>query len=733
MRSSLIGRCVLLSIAAAVVAQAQIPFQLLVTQGNNAITIQNGAGLTFNAPVGQTGTARVTATYSGTGQVTISQQPLVIGSTAFKADLTTAPPVTLNPGSSISFNIQFSPANATSSNAQLSLLYVETVQPSGGGSTPTITSGAINLSLTGTAPSFVLSYVLQSDQNVVPLQPGGTVVVPATLINTTAQVALNLTNVGSGLGTVTGITFTGSAFRVAGLPLFPASVASGQNLQVLILYQPTVVGSDTGQVQITFDSGSPVTISLQGTGSSPNFVYQILQTTPPTTVEPSGTIPLPDTNVGESSTVALRVLNTGNASGTISSIALVGQAFQLTNVPVLPRTLAPNATLTFSVTFTPSQPGSLTGSLIINSDILNLSGTGLGSLLEFSYESAGTTITLSTTNNSVVFSPVMITQSAQLSFVVRNTGTQAAVISNIGIGQTNSPFSLSGLLSLPVSLAPGADLRFTITFTPTALGFASGVLQLDTRTVNLIGSGTQPPPLPDYVIAGPSGTASPHSQAAVSLTLANSYPVTISGTLTLSVAGDLPADPAVQFATGGRTVSFVIPANSTVAVFGSQGSQIGLQTGTVAATITLTPSFATQAGGVDLTPETPLILQFAVAPAAPTLIALQLTDQTSTGFSITVTGFTTTRTLTVWNVQFTTASGFNMPTSQFAIDVRQIATVWFQSAASQAFGGQFTMTVPFTFEGTVLAGQSLLSSIASVSVTMSNELGASNSLQAELQ
>ena len=121
----------------------------------------------------------------------------------------------------------------------------------------------------------------------------------------------------------------------------------------------------------------------------------------------------------------------------------------------------------------------------------------------------------------------------------------------------------------------------------------------------------QPPPLPVYTIAGPAGTAPPMSQPAVGLKLASPYPVAIAGVLTISASGDLPSDPGVQFATGGTTTAFVIPANSTDAVFGAQGSQIRLQTGTVSSTITLTPSFTTQAGGVDLTPSGgPATLQF---------------------------------------------------------------------------------------------------------------------------
>ena len=210
----------------------------------------------------------------------------------------------------------------------------------------------------------------------------------------------------------------------------------------------------------------------------------------------------------------------------------------------------------------------------------------------------------------MVFSPVEITQSEQISLDVKNTGTLPATISNIGIQQTGGPFSLSGQPPLPVTLAPNADFQITITFTPTTLGYSNASLLFDTTTIALQGSGTQPPPLPSYTISGPSGNVAPMTQPTIGLTLASPYPVAISGTLTLSVTGTLPADQAVQFLTGGSTVSFTIPANQTSAVFGAQGTQLGLQTGTVASTITITPSFVTQAGNVPLTPATPEVLQF---------------------------------------------------------------------------------------------------------------------------
>lgn len=735
MSSALIGRITFLSTALATFASAQtFPFQLLATQGNNAAIIQNGSPLTLNSPIGQSQAIQIKATYTGTGQVLIPEQPIVIGSTAFTASLATAPPVTLTPGESVSFSVQFLPTSAVSSTAEMSLLFIETVPPTVAGGSPTSTTSFITLSLQGTAPSFVLSYILQTNQNTVALQPGGNLVFPSTPIGTTAQALFNLTNTGSGAGTIAGISITPGAFSLAGLPLFPQTVGPGLTLQVQVLYMPTSVTSDTGQIQVTFGTGTPVTINLQGSGSSPSLTYQLLQSGgTAVTIAPGGTVPLPNTNVGQSSSVVIRVLNAGNANGTVSSINVSGQGYELTNGPALPQTLAPNASITFTLTFSPTQPGTSNGSIYINSDTLVLAGVGLGPLLTFSYVTGGTSVTISATNTSVVFSPVMVSQTEQVSLDVKNTGTLTATISNIGIGQTGSPYTLSGQPPLPVTLAPNEDFHLTITFAPIVVGFSDGTLLFDTTTVPLVGSGTQPPALPAYTIGGASGNVAAGTQSNITLTLASAYPVALTGVLTAAVSGSLPADPAVLFASGSLTVPFVIPANSTNAVFGSQGTQIGLQTGTVAEGITLTPSFATQAGSVDLTPASPTTLELTVAPAAPTLIAIALSGQTTNGFTILVTGFTTTRALTTWNVVFTTAAGYTMPVTQFNINVQPISTVWFEGTGSRAFGGQFTLSIPFTFQGTVPTGQTVLNSIVSIAATVANSVGTSNSIQLNAQ
>jgi hypothetical protein len=717
------------ALAAAFAAPGWAQFQLLVTQGDTAFTATSGSSVQFTAPVGSSVAATVRATYTGTGQATFDRQPLLLGSTAFSASLSQTLPLTLTPGSSLVFEVRYRPSNAAQASAQLNLSYVETTPATVPGNPPATTSGAILLGLVGTAPAFTLSYLLQTDQNVIPLAPGAPLLFPPTPVNTVAQAALSVTNTGSGQGNVTGIVLvSGTAFRLARLPLFPQTVPPAQTLQVLVLYQPSGVAGDVGQVRITFDSGPPVLIELQGSGTAPNFTYQLIDADPPASVAPGGAIELPAVSLGQSSTVLVRVTNTGNQAGTIGSLAVAGASFTVVNAPVLPQTLAPNASLTFGLSFTPSRPGAATGSLFVNADRFPLSGVGLGPELTFSYAAAGSVVTINAANPAVVFPPVRLTESARVRLNVRNTGTQTAVVSNIGPGTAGGPFFVTGIPPLPVSLAPNTEFGLDLTFTPVALGFTTGTLRLDNTVIPLVGSATEAPALPAYTINLPASPVTP-GQIPISLTLASPYPAALTGTLTVSYSGDLPVDPALQFAVGGLTARFTIPANTTRAVFGITGNETRLQTGTVAGTLTFTPSFATEAGGVTLSPATPASRQLTIAAARPTLQTIQLTGQTANSFTITVAGFSTTRSLTALNVEFTPAPGVQLSTTRFTVNLQSAAQAYFQSAASLAFGGQFTVSVPFTFQGTGPGGRPAVNSVASVSVTASNDLGASNALQ----
>jgi hypothetical protein len=184
-------------------------------------------------------------------------------------------------------------------------------------------------------------------------------------------------------------------------------------------------------------------------------------------------------------------------------------------------------------------------------------------------------------------------------------------------------------------------------------------------------------------------------------------------------------DPAVQFATGGRTVNFTSPAGQTQAVFPNTRTTIGLQSGTVAGAITLTPSFLTQEGNINLTPATPPAQTLTVTQSAPRLLSVQVQAKTASGFTLLVTGYATGRSITTMDFQFTPVSGENVSTSRLTLNAESSFAAWYGSTASQPFGSLFTATVPFTLQGEVVNVTNISDTIQSVSVTIANRQGTS--------
>jgi len=719
----------ILAVLGAGLASAQtIDFNLLATSNGQTASVPNDFTVPIIGEVGTQTSATIVATYAGLSQATISNKPTLLGSTELTVSVpgNVTFPVILAPGQTFTYVVTYAPTNANIANAQVEVAYTEP------GTTGSPVSSAIVLLFSGTAPVFTLSYIFPPPgaNNIVPLQPGGTIPFPGTLLNATTIAQLNVSDTGSGQGTITDVSITtSSVFKLSGKPLFPYTLASDTSLPLEITYTPTAVETDTAAITISYQGGATATVNLMGSGITSTFTYKYLVGGTSTTVTPGGTITFPGANIGSTSGLIVQVTNTGSATGAINSVSTQGP-FTLTNPISLPATLTTGNSFSVPLTFTPTEVGTQTGEVLIGNDFFVLSGQGLGSNLTYAYTSGGVNTPVNpATGGAVLFSSISVGKSEQVVLTITNSGSLPATISIIGTTPTNGPFTVS---ASPKTLAPGDSFPVTITFTPSVEGISNGTLVVNTTSIPLVGSGTAPPALPSYTLSGPSGSASPASQSNVSLTLSQGYAADLTGTLTITTEGTLGSDPNVQFAPGGRTVNFTIPANSTSADFAGEGSQIPLQTGTIAETVTLVPTFATTAG-VDLTPSSPSTLQFTIPSLAPVIETMQLTDESTDGFDLVLVGYSTTRSLSSLSVTFTAAKGFNLGTTQFSIDLSQVSAVWFQSSASTAFGGEFQITTPFTLQGTVKAPQTPLEAIASVAATVSNDIGPSGSIMANVQ
>ena len=284
-----------------------------------------------------------------------------------------------------------------------------------------------------------------------------------------------------------------------------------------------------------------------------------------------------------------------------------------------------------------------------------------------------------------------------------------------------------------MTLQPGASIAFDLRFAPSALGTSTATLRVDNQSFTLSGAGNAPPPLPEIRFDGATGAQEPLQQPAIGLTIASAYPLALNGTLTLTFNSDVFAnDPAVQFATSGRTVNFTIPANTTRAIFANNLNQIRVQTGSVAGTILLTPAVSTDSG-INLTPTTPPALALTVAQGAPRILSAIVGARTANSITLLVSGYATSRTVTQMDLSFTPVSGENVGTTRLTLNVEPAFIGWFSGTGSAPFGSLFTASVPLTLAGDVTNVTSLADTVQSVSITLGNRVGTSPAVSVNLR
>jgi hypothetical protein len=712
---------------------AQVPFQLLVLSAGSTTLVGNNATLSFPAnAVGGTYSITLTLTYQGTTSATVSAAQLFGSGFSLGSGATSS--ADLQPGQATTFTVSYTAASAMQATGQLVIPYTEA------GATPaTSTLGTIAFTLSGTAPSLIITYALATNGNVVTITSGNTIAVPSTVVGSSSSVAMAIINQGSGDGSIQSIKLTGDpSFSLQETPLLPLTTL-GPNTDVTfnVIYSPTQTGTNSGTLTIVFPTQT-VTLGLQGTAIPSLLSYQLVQGTQMSALTPGQTLTFPNTDVGSMSSLTIQAQNTSSSAVTISGAAVSGTGYSITDEPILPVTMNVNQTESFTVTFTPTQAGAATGRFRIGNDSFNLTGTAIGVQLTYSYLS-GSASNPVVPGGSVLFTPEAVGQSESSTFTIQNTGTTTATITSIGVSNsaTTPVFTASGLPQLPLSLAAGQSAQFTVVFAPQTTGLSTAVLMVNAEQFTLSGFGNAPPAIPSFQFTGASGAQTAMSQVSVGLTLASAYSLELTGTLTLSVnSGNLPADPSVQFASGGQTVNFTIPQGSTQAVFPSGGNQISLQTGSVESTITLTPSFALPSG-LNVTPASPATATLSV-PAGPAQLLNALVSAetpSANSLTLTVSGYATDRTLTSLQFQFTAQSGSSLANSAVTVNIQPNALAWFSSAQSDSFGGQFSVSVPFTItSGTSSTSTttSLLSQLESVSITASNDQGTSSAVSVSL-
>ncbi len=292
----------------------------------------------------------------------------------------------------------------------------------------------------------------------------------------------------------------------------PSTLQAGTSCTVSVTFTPSAPGDAAGTLNITDNSGNAgtsQTVALNGTG-----------TTPAASLTPAS-LSFSSTVIGITSsarTITLQSTGTGPLQvSTIVASAPFGETDNCKGTPI-----ASGSSCTISVTFSPAVSGSASGSVIITDNAgtqsVPLSGSGVAP------------VTFS--SNSLSFGSLAEgNTSAARSVTVTNRTSTALSVGGIA---ATGPFAMVSN-TCGASIAANGNCSVGVTFTPTALGAATGALTFtdsaitSPQAVTLSGTGTAPVTLSASSLSF-STTAVGSTSSAKSVTLTNNQ----SGSLTFS-------------------------------------------------------------------------------------------------------------------------------------------------------------------------------------------------------
>jgi hypothetical protein len=240
-------------------ASGQITISSNSTSGSTAIVALSGTGTAAAIPqlgissaslsfgsvsVNTVTTQSLTLTSTGSSPVTISSSVITGAGYTITAQ---SFPVTLNPGQSLTIQIQFDPASAGAASGQITISSNSTA-----GSTAVVT---LSGTATGGNPQLAVS--------------ASSISFGSTADGTATTQSLTLTSTGTVSVTVSSAAIAGAGFTIIG-GAFPVTLNPTQTLTVKLQFEPTTAGDLSGQLTISSNSttGSTAVVGLSGTGTA---------------------------------------------------------------------------------------------------------------------------------------------------------------------------------------------------------------------------------------------------------------------------------------------------------------------------------------------------------------------------------------------------------------------------------------------------------------------------------
>ncbi|MGE5156415.1 MAG: choice-of-anchor D domain-containing protein, partial [Betaproteobacteria bacterium] len=185
--------------------------------------------------------------------------------------------------------------------------------------------------------------------------------------------------------------------------------------------------------------------------------------------------------VGQSGTAT--VTATAVRAVTITALGTTGPFTVTDPPPALPVSLAAGDKLDVPVTFSPTAPGSINGTL-------NITLTDAGQTDQLGATLHGTAIKpgFTATPPTLTFADVPVGDSVSLSASFTNTGGSDETVQSVGT--PGSPFTVTGLPGVGTVIAPGQAVNVSVTYTPTSTGSVTSAVSVvgpdGTGTVSLV-------------------------------------------------------------------------------------------------------------------------------------------------------------------------------------------------------------------------------------------------------
>lgn len=180
-----------------------------------------------------------------------------------------------------------------------------------------------------------------------------------------------------------------------------------------------------------------------------------------------------------SAPMVVTVSNTGSANLTLQTLAIGGANaadFARAGTCAPGGSVAPAASCTIALTFTPQSTGERSGSLSITH---NASGSPIAVALSGTGASSPTPAIGLSAASLALGDQVINTPSAAKTVTVTNTGTAALMLNSVAVGGANaSDFVLSGNCAAGTNLVPQASCTASVIFTPSALGARTAAISI---------------------------------------------------------------------------------------------------------------------------------------------------------------------------------------------------------------------------------------------------------------